>query len=141
MITPSNKVWNEPPDFTPVKKDTQADPSISIDGKTALLGDRIYYRVTIDAKQTNQAYKVWRLGMTDDWDDEYLSLDAKHIEVTDTATGKDVTAKFNIAAIDGVAYVYARTADTKVPATGEIIKGDPQPRNLKEYAEKKPTTR
>ncbi|MCB5701338.1 hypothetical protein LIR44_22950, partial [Bacteroides fragilis] len=73
---PSNKVWNEPPDFTPVKKDTQADPSISIDGKTALLGDRIYYRVTIDAKQTNQAYKVWRLGMTDDWDDEYLSLDA-----------------------------------------------------------------
>lgn len=66
MITPSNKVWNEPPDFTPVKKDTQADPSISIDGKTALLGDRIYYRVTIDAKQTNQAYKVWRLGMTDD---------------------------------------------------------------------------
>lgn len=137
MITPSNKVWNEPPDFTPVKKDTQADPSISIDGKTALLGDRIYYRVTIDAKQTNQAYKVWRLGMTDDWDDEYLSLDAKHIEVTDTATGKDVTAKFNIAAIDGAAYVYARTADTKVPATGEIIKGDPQPRNLKEYAEKK----
>lgn len=52
-ITPSNKVWNEPPDFTPVKKDTCADPSISIDGKTALLGDRIYYRVTIDAKQTN----------------------------------------------------------------------------------------
>ena len=71
------EVWNEPPDFTPVKKDTQADPSISIDGKTALLGDRIYYRVTIDAKQTNQAYKVWRLGMTDDWDDEYLSRHPK----------------------------------------------------------------
>ena len=23
-------------------------------------------------KQDNQAYKVWRLGMTDDYDDEYL---------------------------------------------------------------------
>ena len=79
--------------------------------------------------------------MTDDWDDEYLSLDAKHIEVTDTATGKDVTAKFNIAAIDGVAYVYARTADTKVPATGEIIKGDPSPGTSRNTPKRKPTTR
>lgn len=34
-VTPSNKVWNDPPDFQPGKEDTQADPSISIDGKTA----------------------------------------------------------------------------------------------------------
>ena len=84
-----------PPKLDPVKKDTQKDPTISIDGKTALLGDEIYYRVDIDARQDNQAYKVWRLGMTDDYDDEYLKLDATNVEITDE-TGKDVTSKFNI---------------------------------------------
>ncbi|MDH7880660.1 LPXTG cell wall anchor domain-containing protein [Bifidobacterium catenulatum] len=133
-VTPSNKVWNDPPDFQPGKEDTQADPSISIDGKTALLGDRIYYRINLDAKQTNHAYKVWRLGMVDDWDDEYLELDENHITVTDKANGRDVTDRFNIQAIDGVAYVFAKTVDTEVPATGETIKGDPQPADLKIYA-------
>lgn len=52
-----------------------------------------------------------------------------------------MTAKFNIAAIDGVAYVYARTADTKVPATGEIIKGDPSPGTSRNTPKRKPTTR
>ena len=116
-VTPSNKVWNDPPDFQPGKEDTQADPSISIDGKTALLGDRIYYRIDLDAKQTNHAYKVWRLGMVDDWDDEYLELDENHITVTDKANGRDVTDRFNIQAIDAVAYVFAKTVDTEVPAT------------------------
>ena len=133
-VTPSNRVWNDPPDFQPGKEDTQADPSISIDGKTALLGDRIYYRIDLDAKQTNHAYKVWRLGMVDDWDDEYLELDENHITVTDKANGRDVTDRFNIQAIDGVAYVFAKTVDTEVPATGETIKGDPQPADLKIYA-------
>ena len=133
-VTPSNKVWNDPPDFQPGKEDTQADPSISIDGKTALLGDRIYYRIDLDAKQTNHAYKVWRLGMVDDWDDEYLELDESHITVTDKANGRDVTDRFNIQAIDGVAYVFAKTVDTEVPATGETIKGDLQPADLKIYA-------
>lgn len=133
-VTPSNRVWNDPPDFQPDKEDTQADPSISIDGKTALLGDRIYYRIDLDAKQTNHAYKVWRLGMVDDWDDEYLELDENHITVTDKANGRDVTDRFNIQAIDGVAYVFAKTVDTEVPATGETIKGDPQPADLKIYA-------
>ena len=82
-LTPSNEVFNVPPKLDPVKKDTQKDPTISIDGKTALLGDEIYYRVDIDAKQDNQAYKVWRLGMTDDYDDEYLKLDATKGEITD----------------------------------------------------------
>lgn len=133
-VTPSNRVWNDPPDFQPGKEDTQADPSISIDGKTALLGDRIYYRIDLDAKQTNHAYKVWRLGMVDDWDDEYLELDENHITVTDKANGRDVTDRFNIQAIDAVAYVFAKTVDTEVPATGETIKGDPQPADLKIYA-------
>ena len=132
-LTPSNEVFNIPPKLDPVKKDTQKDPTISIDGKTALLGDEIYYRVTLDARQDNQAYKVWRLGMTDDYDDAYLKLDA-NVEITDE-TGKDVTDKFNIQDKDGVLYAYAKLVDTEIPATGETVKGDPQPEDLKTYSE------
>ena len=133
-LTPSNEVFNIPPKLDPVKKDTQKDPTISIDGKTALLGDEIYYRVDIDARQDNQAYKVWRLGMTDDYDDEYLKLDATNVEITDE-TGKDVTGKFNLQDKDGVLYAYAKLVDTEIPATGETVKGDPQPEDLKTYSE------
>ena len=133
-LTPSNEVFNIPPKLDPVKRDTRKDPTVSIDGRTALLGDEIYYRVDIDAKQTDQAYKVWRLGMTDDYDDEYLKLDAANVEITDE-TGKDVTGKFNLQDRDGVLYAYAKLVDTEIPATGETVKGDPQPEDLKAYSE------
>lgn len=133
-LTPSNEVFNIPPKLDPVKKDTRKDPTISVDGRTALLGDEIYYRVDIDARQDNQAYKVWRLGMTDDYDDEYLKLDAANVEITDE-TGKDVTGKFNLQDRDGVLYAYAKLVDTGIPATGETVKGDPQPEDLKVYGE------
>lgn len=133
-LTPSNEVFNIPPKLDPVKRDTQKDPTISIDGRTALLGDEIHYHVDIDARQADQAYKVWRLGMTDDYDDEYLKLDAANVEITDE-TGKDVTGKFNLQDRDGVLYAYARLVDTEVPATGETVKGDPQPADLKAYGE------
>ena len=133
-LTPSNEVFNIPPKLDPVKKDTQKDPTVSIDGKTALLGDEIYYRVDIDARQDNQAYKVWRFGMTDDYDDEYLKLDATKVEITDE-TGKDVTGRFNIQDKGGVLYAYAKLVDTEIPATGETVKGDPQPEDLKAYSE------
>ena len=48
--------------------------------------------------------------------------------------GKDYTQKFNIQVRDGVVYAFARTVDTKVPATGETLKGDPQPADLAAYA-------
>ena len=133
-LTPSNEVFNIPPKLDPVKQDTRKDPTISIDGRTALLGDEIHYHVDIDAKQDNQAYKVWRLGMTDDYDDEYLKLDATNVEITDE-TGKDVTGKFNLQDRDGVLYAYAKLVDTGIPATGETVKGDPQPEDLKAYGE------
>jgi adhesin isopeptide-forming family sspB-C2 type protein/fimbrial isopeptide formation D2 family protein len=138
-ITPSNKVFNIPPDINPDKQDTQKDPSIDIDGKTALLGDRIYYRIGLDLKnvQANDlAYRVQRAGIVDDYDDGYLTADETGVEVFDEA-GKDVTGKFNIQFTDGVAYVFAKTVDTEIPATGETVKGDPQPTDLKAYSEAK----
>ena len=138
-ITPSNQVFNTPPEFNPVKEDTQKDPSISIDGKTALLGDVLYYRVHLDLKNLDRkgtAYNVMRAGIVDDYDDEYLTADDQNVEVLN-AKGEDVTAKFNVQFRDGVAYAFAKTADTKVPATGETVKGDPQPKDLKAYSQAK----
>lgn len=138
-LTPSNEVFNLPPVFNPSKKDTQSkeqgDPTVSIDGKTMLLGDTGYYKITLDATQKDTAYKVWRLGLVDDFDDEYLTVDPSRIEVTGQ-DGKDYTKQFNVQVKDGVLYAFARTVDTMIPATGETVKGDPQPTDLKAYSEK-----
>lgn len=61
-VTPSNKVENEPPTIKPKKEDTQKDPTISIDGKTALLGDKVYYRVNIDAPGSPTPLQGMALG-------------------------------------------------------------------------------
>lgn len=137
MVTPSNRVENTPPSHTPDKKDTQSakqgSPSISIDGKTMLLGDTGNYTVTLDLKQKDNAYKVWRAGITDDYDQRYVTIDPQDITVL-SDTGKDVTNQFNIQVRDGVAYVYARRVDTWIPKRGLTVKGDPQPTDLKEYS-------
>ena len=139
-LTPSNKVYNEPPKLTPKKKDVSSkDRTVTIDGKTLLLGDTGNYILTLDAKNLSKdstAYKVQRLGLVDDYDEEYLDIDESKIEVLDS-NGKDVTGKFNIQVKDGVAYVFAKTVDTEIPATGETVKGDPQPADLKEYSTRK----
>ena len=138
-ITPSNIVENKPPKHETGKKDTQSstqgDPTVTIDGKTMLLGDTGNYTVKLDLKQKDNAYRVWRAGITDDYDDKYVSIDPGKIEVLD-ANGRDVTAKFNVQIRDGVAYVYARTVDTFVPKTGKTVKGDPQPSDLAAYSTK-----
>ncbi|MFT8639626.1 LPXTG cell wall anchor domain-containing protein [Bifidobacterium sp.] len=136
-ITPSNIVENTPPDDNPSKQDTQKDAKINIDGKTAVLGDRIYYRVNLDAsKLDNTAYVVQRLGMVDDYDQEYLKLDTTAIQVLD-AQGSDVTGKFNIQEKDGVLYAFFKTVDTTIPATCETVLGDPQSSDLKAYSTEK----
>ena len=133
-LTPSNEVVSLPPDINPVKKDVSSkDQSVSIDGKTLLLGDTGYYRVALDARQASQAYAVWRLGLVDEFDDGYLSIDPSRIEVQGS-DGKDYTKAFNIQVRDGMVYAFARTVDTRVPATGETLKGDPQPADLAAYA-------
>ncbi|KFI84351.1 MULTISPECIES: LPXTG cell wall anchor domain-containing protein [Bifidobacterium] len=136
-ITPSNIVENTPPDDNPSKQDTQKDAKINIDGMAAVLGDRIFYRVNLDAsKLDNTAYVVQRLGMVDDYDEQYLKLDTTGIQVLD-AQGSDVTGKFNIQEKDGIVYAFFKTVDTTIPATGETVLGDPQSSDLKAYSTEK----
>ena len=142
----SNVVTTNLPPFTPVKGDHQSsdqgDPKIDIDGKTFLLNDTGEYHITLDASEyttpsttdkTTDAYNVYRLGIVDDYDDEYLAADAKDVTVIDEQ-GKDVTDKFNVQIKDGVLYVFAKLVDTVVPSTQETVKAT-QPDGLKAYAD------
>ena len=132
-VTPSNEVSNKPVKPQPTKKD-ETKTGISIDGKTAYYGDDIYYRLTLDAANlSNSAYRIQRLGLVDDYDEEYLNLDESGIEVLDQTTGQDVTSKFNIQVKNGVVYAFVKTVDTQY--LGDTLKGDPQPSDLKAYSE------
>ena len=139
-ITPSNRVLNPPcgDDCVPGKEDKSKDMTVNIDGRTLLKGDTGNYVITLNAAKLKDttAYKVQRLGIVDDFDDDYLAIDQDKIEVLDSK-GRDVTARFNVQIRDGVAYAFARTVDTEIPATGETVKGDPQPTDLKEYSARK----
>ena len=133
-LTPSNQVSNPPADFHPSKSDVSAhDPGISIDGKVLFAGDRGAYRISLDARRKDNAYPVWRLGMTDAYDARHLDINSKHIEVLGS-DGRDYTKAFNIQVENGVVMVFAKTVDTYVPATGVTLKGDPQPTDLAAYS-------
>lgn len=123
------------PSITPDKEDLNTD-LIDIDGKTVVMGDKIVYRLTMDATpgRDELAYNVHKLGMVDDYDEEYLKADVADIRVTSKSTGVDFTDQFNVQILDGVVYVFAKTIDTELP-TGETVPGDPQPANLKDYDE------
>ena len=136
-LTPSNIVENTPPTLTPHKGDeqhpAQGDPSINIDGKTLLLGDKGQYDILLDALSIKDpAYKVYRLGIVDSYNTKYLKIDENDLKVTDE-TGKDVSSKFNLKIIDGTVYAFAKLVDTEIPATGETVKAS-QPKDLKAYA-------
>ncbi|MGW9159268.1 LPXTG cell wall anchor domain-containing protein [Microbacterium sp. NPDC055665] len=126
----------EIPSFTPDKEVLDID-LIDIDGKTLVKGDKVRYQVTMDATPgpDKLAYNVHKLGVVDDYDEEYLAVDpATGIRLTNKATGVDVTDQFNIQILDGVVYAFAKTIDTTLP-NGETVSGDPQPANLKAYDE------
>ncbi|WEV69162.1 LPXTG cell wall anchor domain-containing protein [Bifidobacterium sp. ESL0775] len=137
-LTPSNVVFNIPPSLNPVKHDNQSahqgDPGVSIDGKTLLKGDTGNYVIDLDATQANPAYKVWKLGIVDDFDEQYLTVDPTGVTVTGD-DGYDHTAGFNIQISDGVLYAFAKRVDTLIPATGQTVRGDPQPTDLKAYSD------
>jgi len=122
------------PTVEPDKEDLNTD-LVDIDGKTVVAGDVILYRLTLDGgpARSELAYNVHKLGMVDDFDDEYLDLSVEGIRVTEKDTGADVTDKFNVQIIDGVAYIFAKQVDS-VNFKGQTISGDPQPEDLAVYS-------
>ena len=153
---------NKPPVYVwtpkPVKEDLRCDldskgqgldtsSCVDIDKDTVIKGDRIDYRLTLDAGVAGMKPDtvVHKLGMVDTFDREYLSIPAKDVivevataaEGSDFKVGQNVTDLFNVQvdARTGVAYIFAKTVDTTVEVDGKevTIKGDPQPADLAAY--------
>ena len=133
--TETEIVKSDIPPIEPDKEDLNTFMD-DIDGKNVLLGDIIRYRLTLDAgkPRSELAYDVQKLGMIDDYDDEYLDVSAENIKVYEMDSGADVTDKFNVGVEDGVAYAFAKHVD-RVNSNGEEIKGE-QPKSLAEYRKK-----
>ena len=137
--TPTNWVTNVVPPTNPLKEDLN-EAGEDINGKTVITGDKIVYRVTLDASplpanadsKEKLAYWVHKLGITDDYDEEYLNLDVSGVKIIQADTGKDVTGEFNIQVKNGKAYAFAKTHDY-TNEEGVVIKGDPQPADLETY--------
>jgi len=132
--TPTSRPTVSIPTPEPSKEDLDTSGA-DIDGKTVMMGDKIVYRLTLDANpaRSKLAYDVHKLGMSDDYDEEYLDLQASNVQVVDKESGQDLTAKFNIQVKDGVAYVFAKQVDS-TNVNDEEIPGDPQPDDLASYA-------
>lgn len=137
--SPSNWVTNTVPPTEPKKEDLNKHGE-DIDGKTVITGDNIVYRITMDASplpantdsDTKLAYWVHKLGIVDDYDEQYLDLEESGVKVVQVDTGKNVTEEFNIQVKDGKAYIFAKTKDY-TNNQGILIKGDPQPQDLAAY--------
>ena len=77
--------------------------------KTSILrllnrGDKIYYQVWLDTTKFSATNKenVQTVGITDDFDETKVDVDATKIKAYDSVTGDDVTNKFDIKVENGV---------------------------------------
>jgi len=107
-------VKNHVPNVDPHKYDLHPENGQNIDGKTVEVGNVLNYTLNLDTtKLTDSAYTINRVGMRDDYDEQYVKLLKDRIkvyqvnpevqlgEVSDVAgvvaaQGKDVTDKFTI---------------------------------------------
>ena len=106
----------------------------NVDGKTVLQGNILYYKVKLEAADLkNLAYKVQRLGIIDHFDWKCLKWLIGKTQILN-ASGKNVRSEFNVQEDDRTAYVFFKTANTFVKATGKEIPGNPQPANLEAYS-------
>lgn len=107
-------VRNHVPNVDPHKYDLDPASGANIDGKTVEVGNVLNYTLNLDTtKLTDAAYTINRVGMRDDYDEEFVKILKDRVkvyqvnpevqlgEVSDVAgivaaQGKDVTDKFTI---------------------------------------------
>ncbi|MBS5747062.1 MAG: YSIRK signal domain/LPXTG anchor domain surface protein, partial [Streptococcus sp.] len=78
-------------------------------------GDKLVYQVWLDTTKFDAANKdnIQSVGISDDYDETKLDLDATKIKAYDSVTGDDVTAKFDITVNNGVITATLKDGFTK----------------------------
>ena len=108
-----NKLLDDDSELTNKYTETNTDPYVdkdtnneaeNLNTKTVKRGDKLVYQVWLDTTQFDAANKdnIQSVGISDDYDEAKLDLDATKIKAYDSVTGDDVTAKFDITVQGGV---------------------------------------
>ncbi|WP_175061905.1 Spy0128 family protein, partial [Streptococcus salivarius] len=99
----------------PYADDASNNEAQNINTKTVKRGDKLVYQVWLDTTKFDAANKdnIQSVGISDDYDETKLDLDATKIKAYDSVTGDDVTAKFDITVNNGVITATLKDGFTK----------------------------
>ncbi|WP_371732421.1 Spy0128 family protein [Streptococcus salivarius] len=99
----------------PYADDASNNEAQNINTKTVNRGDKLVYQVWLDTTKFDAANKdnIQSVGISDDYDETKLDLDATKIKAYDSVTGDDVTAKFDITVNNGVITATLKDGFTK----------------------------
>ncbi|MBK5081805.1 SspB-related isopeptide-forming adhesin, partial [Streptococcus sp. 10.1] len=85
----------------------------NLNGKTLKRGQKIYYQVWLDTRDFTAESNLQTVGITDNYEEDKLDINAADIKVYDGITGADVTDKFDIKVENGVLYGTSKASLTK----------------------------
>ena len=119
-----NKLLDDDSELTNKYTETNTDPYVdkdtnneaeNINTKTVKRGDKLVYQVWLDTTKFSETNKenIQSVGISDDYDEAKLELDATKIKAYDSVTGDDVTDKFDIAVDNGVITATLKAGFTK----------------------------
>ncbi|WP_195612502.1 SspB-related isopeptide-forming adhesin, partial [Streptococcus australis] len=119
-----NKLLDDDAELTDKYGETNTNPYVdkannneaqNINTKTVKRGQKLYYQVWLDTTKFDVANKdnVQTVGITDDFDETKVDVDASAIKAYDSVTGADVTAKFDITVEGGVITATLKAGFTK----------------------------
>ena len=122
--TTGDKLVDDDAELTDAVTDTKADPyadkadnneAENINTSTLKKGDKVVYQVWLDTTKfdANNKDYIQSVGITDNYDEENLTVDANNIKAYDSVTGEDVTAKFDIKVENGVIKATSKADLTK----------------------------
>ncbi|MDU7125229.1 MAG: FctA domain-containing protein, partial [Streptococcus sp.] len=119
-----NKLLDDDSELTDKYGETNANPYVdntnnneaeNINTKTVNRGDKLVYQVWLDTTKfdANNKGNIQTVGISDDFDETKLELDATKIKAYDSVTGDDVTDKFDITVNNGVITANLKAGFTK----------------------------
>ena len=105
-----NKLMDDDDELADEYVDTNANPYVdgttnnepeNLNTKTVKKGDKIVYQVWLDTRNLKASDNIKAVGITDKYEADKLEINASNIKAYDSATGADVTAKFDIKVENG----------------------------------------
>ena len=122
--TTGDKLVDDDAELKDAVTDTKADPyadttgnneAENINTSTLKKGDKVVYQVWLDTTKfdANNKDYIQSVGITDNYDEENLTVDANNIKAYDSVTGEDVTDKFDIKVENGVITATSKADLTK----------------------------